>query len=149
MNIVAADSSHAASVCDLIQRMHAESKYAYLKYDPNKVQRLVNAAIHNQDSVVLVSVNNADEVIGFLALEQTQYMFNFDSYVIDLGFYVLPTYRTTTVPYRLMLAGEAWAKLHGDAIDLGVSAPEDTVKTAKMYGKLGYRHWGTIMRKDF
>ena len=149
MIILAAEPKHAASVCDLIKRMHAESKYAYLKYDPYKVQRLVNATIHNSGSVVLIAVNSDNEVIGFLALEQAQYLFNFDSYVIDLGFYVLPTYRTTTVPFRLLKAGEAWAKLHGDAIDLGVSAPEDTGKTANMYGKLGYKHWSTGMRKDF
>ncbi len=149
MAISIATPKHATAICSLVQRMHAESKYADIKYDQFKVQRLVNAMMHDQGSVILIATDLADEVVGFLALEQSQYLFNFDHFVTDLGFYVLPNYRTTTVPYRLIKAGEAWAAERGDALVLGVSAPEDTSKTAAMYGKLGYKPWGTVMRKGF
>jgi GNAT superfamily N-acetyltransferase len=145
---VASTPAHAAAVCELIKDMHADSQYASIKYDPYKVQRLVNTVINNQDSVILIGLDVAGDVVGFLALEQAQYMFNFENYVTDLGFYVKPQYRMTTIPYRLLTAGEQWSKQHGSALVLGVTAPADCTKTINMYSKLGYKPWGAVVRKE-
>ena len=149
MITIASTAAHAAAVCELIKDMHADSQYASIKYDPYKVQRLVNTVIHNQGSVILIGLDVAGDVVGFLALEQAQYMFNFDNYATDLGFYVKPQFRMTTIPYRLLTAGEEWSKQHGGALVLGVTAPDDCTKTSNMYSKLGYKPWGAIVRKEF
>jgi GNAT superfamily N-acetyltransferase len=100
-------------------------------------------------ATVLVGVDNTEAVHGFIALERQQYFFNDDFYVADLGFYVDPSYRMTTLPIRLLAAAEAWAKLQGNALVLGITAPTDAAKLTKTYSKLGYSTWGTVMRKEF
>ena len=147
--IAQADHTHMAAVCNLVKEMHADSQYSTVPYDSNKVARLVNSVVHGSDSVIFLGLDVAGDVIGFLALEQAQYMFNFDNFVTDLGFYVKPQYRMTTIPYRLLTAGEEWARQHGGALVLGVTAPQDSSKTINMYSKLGYKPWGAVVRKEF
>ncbi len=149
MTIRYATDSDIDIICALVERMHAESKYSELKYEPLRVQQVINSTIHDSDSTVIVCEDLAGEIVGFLALEQIQYTINFESFVVDSFFYVLPTHRMTTAALRLIQAGEAWAAEKGDALILVVAAPHDTSKTARLYGKLGYEHWGVSMRKAF
>jgi hypothetical protein len=134
----------------LCEEMITESKYhGLVPFDRSSTIMMLADSVDGMQSKTFVLVDNQNAIVGGAIYAIMPYFFARRILAVDLAVYVTPKHRTYRAVKMLITAGEQWSRDNqAGALMLGITAPEDDELVAKLYGKLGYRHWGTLMRKE-
>jgi GNAT superfamily N-acetyltransferase len=100
------------------------------------------ALVTSPKTLFLLAVKD-DELIGFACGYLHRAMFNDRAVATDVGIYVNPEYRGTTLSKKFIGHLEQWAKAHGaEELWLGQTTGDDPERVIKYYGHLGYKTKG-------
>lgn len=139
MILRAAVASDRDAVVSLGLCFHAETPYGELLHvDPDRIGAQFDVAL-DRGVVFVAEVDDGmipPALVGFLALAALTHMLSGDRYAEEMGWFVLPPYRTGTVGPRLLRRAEEWAKTNG-CVFLKVAAPEGT-DVGYYYERAGY-----------
>jgi GNAT superfamily N-acetyltransferase len=142
MILRAAVPSDRDAVVTLGLCFHAETPYGdLLRVDPDRIGAQFDVALAH--GVVFVAERddvpgpNGPELIGFLALAALTHMLSGDHYAEEMGWFVLPAYRTGTLGPRLLRRAEEWAQANGCTF-LKMAAPYGTT-IGSFYARAGYQ----------
>jgi GNAT superfamily N-acetyltransferase len=125
-------------VLELGAMMHAESRYASLDFDPDKLVDLSDAVLTNPAYLCLVAEEEG-EVVGLIVGYVIPHWFGNDLTSGDLAVYVAPEHRKGMIGVKLVKAYTAWAKSMGVKEPmLGVSAGITPARIGDLYKRLGY-----------
>lgn len=117
--------------------MHAESRFRVLRWNPEKLGRLLEDLIHGEHGFVWVSEKQGD-VIGVAVGILLPHWCSDDLTFNDLAVFVVPEHRGGTSAMRLVRAMVTWARTMGAAlITLGVSTGVHAEQTGKLFEALG------------
>lgn len=130
-------------------RMHAESEFSFLPYEPDKVMQTVKV-LASQGRLFLARYSNDDgATLGFFFGQVAKYFFNDERIASDLSFYVVPEARGNGMAVlRMIRTFERWAKQKGAReVCLGISTGVNIVGTGKMLVRAGYREVGGTYKR--
>jgi len=132
----------------LCARMHQESAYSFLPFDPDKVRRLVTDVIERGELYCGLVADDGGVLIGMLAGYLADYMFCDEQLACDLLVFVDPPYRGGWTAVRLISTFRAWALGRGAReLCLGVSTEVDVDTTGKFYERLGFSRVGGVYKQ--
>ena len=144
-----------AAIVALARAMHAESPLS--SRVAFKEGRVVQVFTHlltepaSRCAWVLECTDQAGtELVGFLGGVLQAYLFSFDRYVGDVGFYVLPEHRGTRGPKLLLDALDAWGRARG-ALEIGLGLQSEVAQTERIgrfYEYQGFRRIGGMYKRD-
>lgn len=126
------------------RRMHAESWYAYLPYDDDKIATVLeNVMAHG-----FVAVSEVDgEIHGGMVGAISAFWFCRELMAHDLALFVEPTRRGGIAAARLVQAFIGWAHDHGAReISLACSTGVRIEETGDLFRAMGLRHVGGIYK---
>ena len=126
------------------RKMHAESWYAYLPYDDDKIATVLENTMQHG----FVAVTETDgQIVGGIAGAISAFWFCRDLMAHDLALFVEPTRRGGIAAARLVQAFIGWAHDHGAReISLAVSTGVRVVETGELFQAMGLRHVGGIYK---
>lgn len=129
----------------LAERMHAESRYAAMSFDVDKMARTF-AALIDGAGCLLVAEHDG-EVVGGLAGWCAEHFFSREKVAGDYGVFVPPERRGGLVAARLLRAFVAWAREQGVAdrwIQPGITTGVHQQATEQLYRAIGFVPVGTV-----
>jgi len=133
---------------DLGARMHAESAYAFLPYDRDKVRRLIVDYIEDTDTRYGRVAEKDGSIIGMIGGYLVDYYFCDASLVSDEVLFVGPGHRGGMAAVRLIRGLERWAADRGAReICLGISTNVHAETTGRLYERLGFTFVGGIYKR--
>lgn len=125
-------------VLELGAMMHAESRYAALDFDPDKLVDLSDAVMTNPAYLCLVAEEDGD-VVGLIVGYVMPHWFGNDLTSGDLAVYVAPEHRKGMIGVKLVKAYTEWTRSKGVKEPmLGVSAGITPERIGALYKRLGY-----------
>jgi GNAT superfamily N-acetyltransferase len=134
----------------LAKMMHEESKYRQIPFDEYATTQFLTTGINHLSVEGFVAEHHEDGLIGFICLESSPYVFANARTAIDIAVYIVPEYRASGAIALLVDKAEQWCKSHFiHSLVFGVTAPENVTRIDRVYKKLGYKSWGTLVRKEF
>ena len=148
MGIRAPTHKDIENILDLGEEMYAESAYAFLPYDRDKVRGLIVDYI--EDSVTRCGlVAEVDGVIvGMIGGCLVDYYFCNETLVSDEVLFVRPDRRGGVTAMRLIRGLQEWARGRGAReLCLGISTNVGVEATGKLYERLGFTRVGGIYKK--
>lgn len=130
------------------ERQIQESKYHALKMDKKKVKIWYLNFINNPRSVALLLEDDNGILMGAMAARCNQFYWNYENYVTDFFFYVIPEYRKGLASKKLYDALYQWA-IEKRAIEIQLSYVygEDPETLHNFLSFLGYEKNGGNYRK--
>lgn len=138
-------------VIEMIAAMCAESPfYSRKPLSLERVDRLVSFFIDDAESGGFVA-DESGKLVGMIAGMVAPSMTHDLLFAADIGVYVDPDRRGSSVAVRLIKVFEEWAFGQGvDFISLGISTGVQPEKTLKVYERLGYKlsSFGAIKERD-
>tara|TARA_B100002019_G_scaffold37390_2_gene31279 strand:- start:2717 stop:3169 length:453 start_codon:yes stop_codon:yes gene_type:complete len=141
-----AEPGDIKEIIELGYRMHQESHFKNLDFDPEKLKELVAQFIHMQ--FVQIAVHN-NQIIGVFIGFITEYYFGKDLYASDLTYYVDKTLRGSAAAVKLFRDFETWAiKKGAKRINPATSTGINPERTKKFYEKMGYTMTGHTYNKE-
>lgn len=134
------------AVIELGRLMHAESpRWNRLAYSEPRVRATLTELINSPDGLVLVAERDQRLVGGILALMSLDWMSE-QRTAQELALFMLPAYRASMTPCRLISAFVAWAKAKGAVwVEAGISTGVHTERTAALYEKLGFERSSIVL----
>ena len=134
---------------EMARDMHAESpRYRHLDFSAEKTARAILTLLTHAEGVAVVAEKEG-HIVGMLGGFVTEHFFGRDKVACDLGLYVVPDERGSSLAPRLVRAFESWAREAGAAdCVMGVSTEVMAERTAALYERMGYVMSGFTMRKD-
>jgi GNAT superfamily N-acetyltransferase len=132
------------------KQAHKETRYGDKPYNPQSLYDLFNLiATYPLKFYIGYTKNKNGDITGaFLGQISTEY-FSGTTIANDLGMFVAPAYRGSSVFVRLLKDFEGWAKEMGvKKIILYHSTGIEPEKTNKLFTKLDYTMFGTIFDKE-
>lgn len=144
MTIRNADYNDVDALLELGRQMHAESWYAYLPFDDDKVRNALCTAITRG----FLAVHEVDgRVLGAMAGVITEFWFCHSRIATDLGLFVRSDKRGSAAAVRLVQAFIDWAKKNGAAeVSLAISTGVRIEETGDLYKALGLTHVGGVYK---
>lgn len=138
-----------AELIELGARMHAESEFAFLPYDPAKVEHTVKTLASQGRLFLARYENERGEAVGFFFGQVSKYFFNDERIASDLSFYVAPEARGNgVVVLRMIREFERWAKGKGAReVCLGISTGVSIHNTGKLLTRAGYTNMGGTFKR--
>lgn len=129
-------------------RMHAESAYAFLPYDREKVRRLIVSCIEDPETQCGLVAEEGHVLVGMIAGYLTDYFFCDEKIACDMLLFIDQRYRGGFTAVRLIRGFEQWAVAH-DARELclGVSTNINIESTGKFYERMGFTHVGGVYKR--
>lgn len=126
------------------RRMHAESWYAYLPFDDDKIATVLQSTMAHG----FVAVSETDGTIhGGMVGAISAFWFCRELMAHDLALFVEPGKRGGIAAARLVQHFIAWAKAAGAReISLGVSTGVMVRETGELFEAMGLRHVGGIYK---
>ena len=97
------------ALLELGELMHAESRYAHMKWSALKVCRLIEWLIENDEGLALVAERDGEVIGGFLGVIEEHY-FTEEKVAGDLALFVNPDKRGGIAACQLLRAFIAWAQ---------------------------------------
>ena len=132
----------------LAAAMHAESRYADLPWDGDKLRRLIEQLIDIPDGLALVAVQGGEVVGGFIGMVYEQF-FSPAKVASDFGLYVSPDRRGGLHAARLLKAYVAWARSRGVPdrwIQAGVTTGVNVETSSKLFAACGFAPVGNLFQ---
>lgn len=124
--------------------MHAESRFASLSWDADKVAELIAGLIDHRQGLALVAVREGQVIGGFLGACEAHF-FSSDKFACDLALFVEPGKRGGVAAARLLKAFVTWAQKQGASmIQSGITTGVDLDKSTKLYQACGFAHVGNL-----
>lgn len=137
--------SDLLTLVDMGERMHAESSYATLDFDRDKVGSQISALM--RDGIVLVAEKGGRLVGGFMG-GVTEFWFGRDLTGFDYALFIEPEHRHGITAVRLLTGFEAWCVSRGaKEIRLGITTGVAVEETGRFYEWFGYQRCGALFRK--
>ena len=144
------NNKDANVVLQLAKSMHQESKYKSITFDEDVMKHFLSIGIDHLSTETFVAVHHIDGIVGFICLQSIPYIFNNARMASDIAVYVMPKYRASGVFVLLVDKAEQWCRAHHvHSMVFGITAPEDVARIERAYKKMGYKSWGTMVRKEF
>jgi GNAT superfamily N-acetyltransferase len=101
-----------------------------------------------EERIVLLASNDKDEPVAFAMAFLWQPIFSEDKVAQEVGWYTRPLARKTSVPIRLLLAMEFWAKQCGASTFLSGYSSGFNPKLTKFYERRGYKLLEQVFFKE-
>lgn len=146
MTIRAATADDLDTLVEMGQRMHAESRFARLVFDGEKVRRTLAMLIDSPDGFLWVCERNG-WIVGGLAAMAAERWFSQSRCCCDLGLFVDANERGGMAAAVLVRRYVEWALDLGIApadIELGVNTGVKTEETGLLLQRLGARPRGFL-----
>lgn len=139
-----ASPSDIPGLLALGRKMHAESWYAYLPYDEQKI----TAALERVMSDGFLAVYEVDGVLsGGMAGILCEFWFGHEQMAADLSLFIEPGRRGGIAAARLVQAFIAWARDAGALeVSLAVSTGVRMQETGELYEAMGLRCVGGVYK---
>lgn len=133
---------------ELGEQMHAESRFAKLSFDHDKVRNLFAHLIESPDGLLIVA--DVDGlIIGGFAGYVVEHYFALTKVASDFGLFVAPEHRGGMTAPRLMRAYVEWAKEQGAVmVQAGITTGVHVNETARLYQKLGFKQAGLLFELE-
>lgn len=120
--------------------MHANSSYAPMDYDPERLKETI-ADLINKSQFVVVAEGTNGEVIGAMLGVTAQSLFGRDMVANDIALFVAGGSRGGMAAVKMAKAFVTWAKLAGaKQIRPGVSTGDE--RAEKLYERMGFTRCG-------
>ena len=136
------------AICELGQRMHAETNFRTLRFDGAIFGRFLRAMISMDKGVVLLAEDH-NRIVGMYIGMVTPTFFSQDRVATDVLMYVSPEERRGQVGRKLLEAFEAWAESK-EAVQIrpGISIGGNIEAPAWLYRSAGYETAGYTFVKN-
>lgn len=129
----------------------AESTFDASKMSAEKVLRLFDMAVNQEDLIYGRVFESGGEIVGYYCLMITDRWWSDETYAADLGFYIQPEHRgrKAGVIYRKVVTDSVmWAFLRGcEEVVLGASVGIDDERVIRWYEKIGFNGRSISVRK--
>jgi GNAT superfamily N-acetyltransferase len=133
---------------ELGARMHAESAYAFLAYDAEKVRRTIASYIDDPETYCVLAAQQEQSIVGMLGAYLIDYFFCDEKLACDVVVYVDAGFRGSSAATRLIRAFREWAAARGAReICLGISTGIDVERTGAFYERLGFAGAGGVYKQ--
>lgn len=134
----------------LCHMFHAESRFADVPFDVQRVHRIITVANANPNLFFTrYKKNDQDEYIGVFIGFIEEMAFGMAKQAVDLVFYVREDYRGGPWFVKTLREFEDWGKQSGcDFIKLMPNTGINTEGMTKLYPRLGYDLAGYIFSKE-
>lgn len=130
------------------EEMHADSHFARLPLDVDKVAALFAHLIESPDGLLIVAEKDS-EVIGGFAGYVTEHYFARTKVASDFGLFISRHYRGGMTAARLMKAYATWAKERGAVmIQAGITTGVHVEESTRLYQAIGFRAVGTLFELE-
>lgn len=124
-------------------RMHAESRFAVLAYNPEKAGRTL---AHVLETGFLWVATDDDRIVGGMAAMCVPHWCSDDAVAMDLALFVEPESRGGMAAARLVTRYKEWADKQGAVmIDMGVNTGVHVEQTTSLLERLGFKRCGVIL----
>lgn len=128
-------------------RMHEESQYSALDFNPATVATMCYQIIDSEDMVGFVAVSGK-EVVGMMSADVAPYLYGHELIAKDMLLYVQPEHRGSMAFLEMIKEYENWAFIKGaKLVFLSQTSGIDVEKVNKLYSRLGYDMVGGIHTK--
>lgn len=140
----------ALAIVEFGVQVHDETRYKKTAYSKEGVLHLLSLIKQHPDKFFIAyTKNNNEEITGLIMGQLSMEYFSGTIIASDLGMFVHPVYRGSSVFYRLLKSFEQWAKDHGASkMLLYHSTGIEPEKTKKLFTKLEYTEFGSIFDKE-
>jgi GNAT superfamily N-acetyltransferase len=129
------------------RHMHAESAFAFLPYEPEKVHSLVTDIIEHPETYCGLVAEHDQALVGMLGGYLTDYFFCHEKLACDLVLFVEPDHRSSPAAARLIQGFRQWARARGAReVCLGVSTNINTAGIDRFYRSLGFTPVGGLYK---
>lgn len=142
----AAQHADMRDMLKLGRQMHAESWYAYLPFDEEKVANLLHTLISHELGFAQV-IEQDGEIIGGLLGFIGEFWFCHERIASDYALFVTPGRRGSIGAVRLVKHFIEWADLHHAEVSLAVSTGVRIQETGELYEALGLTHVGGVYKR--
>lgn len=128
------------------QLMHAESRYAFMDYDGEKVAITLKTLMQSGG---FVRVHERDgEIDGGMVGYMTEAWFSRAKVGAELALFMRPDRRGGVAAWYLLSEFNAWAEQQGaQEITLAITTGVKVEETGKMYQRLGFEQVGGVFKR--
>lgn len=127
------------------REMHAESWYAYLPFDGQKLSELLPRIM---DSGYLAVYVRKGEVVGGIVGALSEFWFCRELVAHDLALFIRRDARGSLAAVRLVQGFEDWARGQGvEEISLSISTGVAIAETGSLFEALGLHHVGGVYKR--
>lgn len=140
----------ALKILELGFQMHQESRYKSRPYNREMIWAYLNATkTLPQDYFIVYNKEKDDSINAFFLMKKNVQHFSGEAVACDMGIYVSPEKRGSSIFFKMLRAVESWAKTSEcTRIVLYSSAGINSEQTKHLFPKLGYTHFGYIFDKE-
>jgi len=132
---------------DLGRAMHAESRFAMIPFDDEKVHSLF-ANLISGTGIVFV-YKRESEIVGFGLFSTGEIFFGRALLAFELGVFILPEYRGGMGAVRIIGAARQWAIERGAVmLDLGITTGVTEDRSGQFYQSMGAQRVGALFSMD-
>lgn len=126
---------------ELGRRQHAESKLNYLNLDMEKIKYgFLSAVDHPTRRVFVIDIDG--KIVGLAGVSLEHYEYNYDYYVMDHFYYILPEHRKGLLAFKLFKAVHRWGvENRALEIQFNYAHGDDNDRMGKLLNKLGYKKY--------
>lgn len=141
-------ATHAdiATMLELGEAMHDESRFVSVAWNTEKVGRLITWLIDTDDGLALVAERDGVIVGGFLGVV-TEHYFSTDKMAQDFALFVSPDRRGGLAGAQMLTHFIKWARARGvpdEWIQVGVTTGVDIEKTSRLCKAVGFQPAGYL-----
>ena len=132
--IIEAESNHIEQVGELFDLYRQ-----FYKYESNLIEstNYIKARIKNNESIIFIAINDANEAIGFVQLYETFGSLDLGKIIILYDLYVKKNHRKNNIGKQLMIKSHEYAKkIKAKRIQLSTAI--DNFIGQSLYESLGY-----------
>lgn len=135
---------------DLIQRMLLEGKgYSDVPFHKPAMRGWLHAAVERPDEFFCAVAIGEKGIVGGMLGVKVPFAFSFTLRASELGLYVAPECRGSSLALKLVRRFEQWARDQDcKRAQVGVTVGINDEHAIRFYKKLGYKVEGPLMYKD-
>lgn len=150
MNLRCATPADIEAGMELGRRMHEESEFAFLPFDPVKVRRLLHHIASNPEHYCVYVVEHEERLIGLLVGQVMEYFFCRELLCDEVLLFVERDQRGSVAALALVRAYLEWSRSKGAReARVAVSTGVDIDRTGAFLQRLGFRHVGGVYKLRF
>ena len=143
IRIIPWSDADRGQLLSLFRRMHEESRYAFLPFEEDRVESVLDSYIHETQRSCALAAVAGGTVIGVVAGFVTEYAFCSELVASDQIVFVAPRSRGTLAAVRLIEDFRRWARDRGAReLVLGITTGVDARRTGELFERLGFEFAG-------
>ncbi len=148
MNIRRAKSDDIGELVEMSRRMHEESAYSFLPFDPEKVRRLMAQVVADPEGWCGLVAEEGGRAVGMFGGYMAEYFFCDERLACDMVLFVEPERRGSSAAARLVRAFRDWAAERGAReICLAVTAGVNAERVGLFYERFGLARVGGVYKQ--